>query len=137
MDDANKDGLPVSILGSRYQGMVDAPAPTDWDGLSLLLTVMLIYETLSDAAVSRMALSCAIVPVLGLGSGVWSKVNIGKWYQSACVIERHLKEAKGQLKNVMNGVRSKLAQNVSVLSTTFFGRAILFLGKGRSLRRKR
>jgi hypothetical protein len=86
--------------GSRYQGMVDAAAPSDWAAQSRLLAAMLIYENRSDREVSWMALSCAIAPVLGLGQGAWSKVKIGMWYQSAYEVERHLKKAKGQLKDV-------------------------------------
>ncbi|TAM95240.1 MAG: hypothetical protein EPN45_23170, partial [Rhizobiaceae bacterium] len=86
--------------GSRYQGMVDVPTPTDSSSQSRLLAAMLIYEPLSARQVSRMALSCAIAPVLGLGNGTWAKDKIGMWYQSACTVETRLKEAKKQLKEV-------------------------------------
>lgn len=86
--------------GSRYQGMVDAPTPTDWGSQSRLLAALLIYELVSDHQVSPLALSCATAPVLGLGDGMWSKDKIGMWYRSACAVESRLDEAEKQLKEV-------------------------------------
>ncbi|MCA7889870.1 hypothetical protein QZM25_30095 [Burkholderia contaminans] len=88
--------------GSRYQGMVDAPALTDWDAQSRLLAAMLIYAALGTREVSWLALTCAIAPVLGVGSDRrdWTKDKIGVWYQSACAVERLLKDAQKQLKDV-------------------------------------
>ncbi|WP_176000258.1 hypothetical protein [Burkholderia vietnamiensis] len=88
--------------GSRYQGMVDAPASTDWDAQSRLLAAMLIYAALGTREVSWLALTCAIAPVLGVGGGRhdWTKDKIGTWYQSACAVERLLKDAQKQLKDV-------------------------------------
>jgi len=86
--------------GSRYQGMVNAPASTDWTGQSRLLAAMHLYENLSDREVAWKALSCAIGPVLGLGNGEPSKKMIGTWYQSAYAVERRLKEAADQIKQV-------------------------------------
>ncbi len=86
--------------GSRFQGMVDSPTPADWNSQGRLLAAMLIYEPLSARQVSRLALSCAIAPVLGLGNGTWTKEKMGVWYQSACAVETRLKDAQKQLKEV-------------------------------------
>ncbi|WP_321935551.1 hypothetical protein [Paraburkholderia sp. J8-2] len=88
--------------GSRYQGMVDAPTPTDWHAQSCLLAAMLIYKTVSEREVSSSALACAIAPVLGLSSydRGWSKDKIGVWYQSAYAVERRLKEEGMDLRKV-------------------------------------
>lgn len=88
--------------GSRYQGMVDAPAPADWSSQSRLLSAMMIYEQLSATAsqASRLALTCAIAPVLGLGKGTWTNEEIGLWYQSGCAVEIRLQKAQKQLKEV-------------------------------------
>jgi hypothetical protein len=63
---------------------------------------MLIYAVLGTRKVSWLALTCAIAPVLGACSGRadWTQDKIGTWYQSACVVERLLKDAQKQLKAV-------------------------------------
>jgi hypothetical protein len=86
--------------GSRHQGMVDAPTAIDWNSQSRLLAAILIYEPLSARQMSRLALSCAIAQILGLGHGTWTSEQIGTWYQSACAVESRLKYAQKQLEGV-------------------------------------
>ncbi|WP_149135150.1 hypothetical protein [Cupriavidus campinensis] len=86
--------------GSRYQGMVNALAPTEWARQSRLLAAMLIFDSKYGSGIVRRALLCAIAPVLGTGTKNWSKAKIGMWYQSACAAERRLTEGAAQLKAV-------------------------------------
>jgi hypothetical protein len=88
--------------GSRHQWTVAAPSLTDWTAQSRLLAAMLIYSVVGARKVSRLALTCAIAPILGVTSTNldWTIAKIGMWYQSACVVERLLKDARKQLNDV-------------------------------------
>ena len=86
--------------GSRNQWMPDAPAQDAWADQSRVLATMLVYKISLEHELNWTALYCCVAPLLGIGKGYWSEAALSMWYRSAYAVDRHLKNAGQQLRDV-------------------------------------